>query len=198
MSLQSELERFYKTDRYKQLLREAVQTNPNLGQGNGGVGTEQIALDAASDLKDMLNASINKVKASNRAYPDNFKNRFYDQFDTAVYFENGTGWVIDLSFSDGAARGESLYPEGGYEPVYLPKLFNDGWNADGTVFGYWPRAGKVVPSKSIQEQTKFVDRAVNEFNGKYRSMGIVAYIHPIYHSSDYEFDDINQAFEIGF
>ena len=194
MSLQSELERFYKSAKFKHLVAEKVRTDRNFGRGNGGIGTEELARDAAKDLRNMLNYQIQQVKGDGK-YDSTFPERFYDQFTTTVYFKNGTGWMIDLSFDPSAAMGESLWPEGGYEPVYLPKLFNNGWNASGKVYGYWPRIDRSVPSKQRQSPTRFLEQAVTEFNMKYIPMGITAEYHPIYDSADYFYDDIERDFD---
>lgn len=193
MSLQSELERFYKTAKFKKMVTDKVRTDRNFGRGNGGIGTEEIAQEAAKDLRAMLNSQIQKVKGS-VGYASTFPDRFFDQFTTTVYFKNGTGWMIDLSFIPDAAMGKSLWPEGNYEPVYLPKLFNNGWHAAGMVYGYWPRIERSVSSKQDRSPTRFLEQAVTEFNLKYAPMGITADYHPIYDSADYFYDDIEQDF----
>lgn len=182
MSLKQELERFYKTKKFHQLVNVAVRTNRNVGNGS----SELLAHQAADDLKDILNTKIQSVDSKR------FRERMTGEFTTTVSFKDGIGWVVELNFNPDAARGISLQPDL-FEPVYLPKLFNNGWSANGRVWGYWKTAGHIVGSRITREASNFIDNAVSEFNAKYAPLGVYAELASIYTSPDYLYSDMEDG-----
>lgn len=171
MSLKSEYEKFLKSDKFKSYIKSSVANDSKFG--GTGQGTEAMAKRCASEIVDYLDRYIALVPS------DNFVLRMYGRYDAVTRFESGRGWVVEVRFDEDAAFSPSLRPDE-YDDVYLPVLFNNGWNANGTVYGYWQTHDIYTRSRQRRDAALFIQRAVNDFNKKYAGTGIVAEYNPVY------------------
>ena len=93
-----------------------------------------------SKLKPELSTSVSEIKTSDGYYR------------------------IDIEFPEDVIRRKSLYPEK-YEVIdNIISLFNNGYQAKNTVYGYWATAGKRVTSISSRPSLAFMQDAINNFN----------------------------------
>jgi len=79
--------------------------------------------------------------------------------------KNGTVYVcISLQFDEVMMRRQSLVSE---ETVNIAKIFNQGYEAEYSVFGY-DRHGQFINSLTQREGLHFVENAISKFNNRYR------------------------------
>lgn len=69
-------------------------------------------------------------------------------------------YSVELSFGGGMARPSLNPTDDGVNNIV--KLFNNGYEADPQIFGYWH--GQKVGSKTVRQGNHFVSQAVGIFN----------------------------------
>lgn len=166
--LNSELERFAKTKKFKTLVNEAVK-NGTIGSSisAGGDITANV-VEAAERLKDILNEEINRVQDEDPS----LKNPLVQ--DDAIIIgkpelvkrPDGMYYQIIVSLSGDSVRKESISPNyDGLENVLL--LYDAGYGHP--IKGNLPY--KVVDGKRITARrnipyTGFINRAIERFNSE--------------------------------
>lgn len=134
-------------------------------QAGGKVLTVQWVRELAQELCQMIEANAASLPESVRA----------NVASVAPHRpQKGRGGSIkaEINFESVWLSRESLIPEryGGIDNIIV--LFEKGYHANGQVFGEWH--GQRVGSLTEREGLGFIADAVNDFNEKYESLGIVA------------------------
>ena len=71
--------------------------------------------------------------------------------------------VLKFKFDDKQMTRISLVPELYAYSVYLPEIFNNGYEAKGIVYRSKDSKSKYPVSKQIREPSRFINKAVSEF-----------------------------------
>lgn len=157
MSLESQLQKYYKTENFKNKVDKLVKTDKNFGIANGG--TENATKQYAEEMKEYLIQEINKLDSVSA------RERFIKAIVIQTKFIAKTGWTIDIFFDKDEVTSNSLWwdnPE--YEMgAYLPTLFANGYNAGNYVYGY-NNSGESIRSLKMRQGYNFVKAAVDKFN----------------------------------
>lgn len=175
MSLQDEIAKYLKSNKFQNEVRRKIGVLPDFGKSTGIDATKILAEKYAAELMNDVKTALSRVQSQN------FIDRVRDEYYTEVKYEDGVGWVVELRFNDDAAFSPSLshleiYKNG----AYLPVIFNNGWDADGTVYGYWATHGIYVRSLSYRKSSNFIQQAVDAFNKRHSKEGIRASYNPVY------------------
>lgn len=159
MSIEQELKKFEKTERFQQLVREAKEKAAREGKPfgcpSGLVISKEMAAKMAKDfVKKLL---INMNNAGLRFYED-------DLIISTPIPVVGGGYKVDISFDPGSLHRDSLYsakyPNGVDNIV---SLFTHGWDTDGRrVFGTWHNSH--YQSRMTFKGDDFMQRAIDDFN----------------------------------
>ncbi len=132
--------------------------------GLGGV-SEDVAKKEAERFKDILIKHINTLHSENArkalshiavGNPIRSDNKINKDGTMSIKF------TVDVDFLD--AYRESLYPEKYPHMVFLPYIFNYGYNAIDRVFAPKDSNSKYPYSKTSRPNTNFIEAAVDEFN----------------------------------
>lgn len=174
MSLNDKINNYLNSDNFK----EKVKQHTGLDiKGNSATiniyASRETAERYAAEIKNDLAHAIAMVPSMN------FVDRMLDMYDVGVRFENGVGWVIELWFDEDAAFSPSLIPEW-YDEVYLPILFNNGWEAQNYVRGTWVSKGVRIKSLIKRKGAGFIQKAVDAFNKRHVGTNVKASYNPVY------------------
>lgn len=167
-SIESKLRAFEKTERFKKLVAKKIKVDPNFGAASKGHGSKDVAIQYGKAMKKILQDEILPIKSSYS------KKSFLDYIIISEEFVNGSGWVVNVSFDEEKMHRESLYPEKYHDGVQLDEIFNEGYSARAYAYGV-NQYGDAIYSKKQRDALYFVQRAVDNFNTKYKGKAIAEY-----------------------
>lgn len=193
MSIQDKLERWAKTPNGKAKIdkarRAAIKHGKQLGTRKGGSGAGYGAGTgsvAAKDLDFYKNEFLRILRGAIEDIPTYYddaylKNTYHFADDGNIHcdgtFNEATGFYeFHFNFDPESIKRESLdpdeFPGGAYDIV---ALINHGYDADGSVYGYWAPAGKAIKSLQSREGAFFIQAAVEEFERLYGNVAKISY-----------------------
>lgn len=174
MNLSDKINKYLASDAFKKKAKAQTGYDINTKATTTMVAApRETAEKCAAEIKNDLSHAIAMVPSMN------FVDRMLDMYDVGVRFVDGVGWVIELWFNEDAAFSPSLIPEW-YDEVYLPILFNNGWEAQNYVYGEWVSKGVYIRSKIRRKGEKFIQKAVEAFNKRHAGTNIRASYNPVY------------------
>ena len=191
MSVQSKLEKWAKTPNGKTKIenarKAAIKHGKQFGTHKGGTGygagTGSVAAKDLDFYRDeflrILRGTIATIPTYyNEAY---LQNTYHFADDGNIHCEgrfNETSgfYEFHFNFDPDSIKRESLnpdeFPGGAYDIV---ALINHGYDAKGTVHGYWAPAGKAIESMQHREGAFFIQAAVEEFERLYGDVAKISY-----------------------
>ena len=160
MSLDSELDAFFKSKKFSEIVDKEMKTNKNLSIGN--IAIEEFTIKCANDLKKMLREEIYNIRSSNTG------EAFLDYIIIDVRFQQNDGWVADVFFDVDKVTRESLYPDI-YGSVYMPTLINNDYTASKSLSGYDRHGNSIITSKhwKYKDDIGFMKRVLDKMKAKY-------------------------------
>lgn len=183
-NINSKLKAYCKSDEGKRKMKEYIETCSKRGQGktSGGstIMTTNIMKTLAVEFVEML-----KQAAIASGLPPSVLERHIDTITCSSPQKMPDGsHTITVSFGGNLHR-DSLYEEKYPEGIdNIVALFNNGLNNDGYVYGWWDNhsptgeaLGRSLPgdtfawirSKKNRSSLQFVQRAISDFENKYKS-----------------------------
>lgn len=180
MSIESELARFQKTERFEQLVAEArkkaIASGKSFGRGTGTISLDR--MDAiAADIRQIFWKHIQEVIPSIDE----------EDLEIGVPVETKDGnYEIPISFNPDAIERASLWPEKWGEVDNIVALLTHGWDTDGkTVRGVWH--GRMTESWPKRDGDPFMQDAANESEAAHPGVKVTLhqkYIDPYYYPTD--------------
>ena len=173
MSLQQELDKYFKSKSFQDKVNLAIKTDKDFGKGINAGGTEALAKYYASIMEQYVYKYISYSQSRN------FIRHMKDSIITEAVFISGTGWIVNIYFDPEIARSESWYLKKYPNGAYLPTLFNNGYSATNYVYKYIGE-GVYARSRLSRKAEYFIQKAVKAFNIQYSANGIKAQYNEIY------------------
>lgn len=184
MNLNDKINKYLASDAFKKKAKAQTGYDINTKATTTMVAApRETAEKCAAEIKNDLSNAIAMVPSVN------FVDRMLDMYDVGIRFVDDIGWVIELWFDEDKAFSPSLIPDW-YDEVYLPILFNNGWEAQNYVWGEWVSKKVYIHSKIKRKGEKFIQKAVDAFNKRHVRTNIRASYNPVYdRGTDDEGDD---------
>ncbi|MPL95089.1 hypothetical protein SDC9_41252 [bioreactor metagenome] len=142
--------------RVEQEKKKALKEGRKFGQPEGATISKTDAEKAAQKMKNILLKHLATV---------NLQTIFPDDIVVGEPKIQSDGTIsIDISFDSEAVKRPSLAPEkyDGVENIVVH--LTHGWDANGSVHGYWESAGRMAWSRQSFVGDDFMQHAVEEFN----------------------------------
>ena len=165
-------------------IREEIKKNPQIGKSSGG-GAESVAKAAAEELKDILLDVID----SNSILSPRAKEVFSDAVRSEVFFDDGVGWTANVYFDREVVARRSWYEIKYDFDVYLPVLFNNGYDAENYVYKKIDGEGR--RSLRVRAASEFIQETAVEFRRRHNNDGLTLTYNPAYDSENSEWESAN-------
>lgn len=158
-SIADQLKSLEKTAWFKKQVNTAYKNNVGSVKG----AATQAASFYADEMRQILRDEIADIKSQTTG--ESFLDHILVNESVTTIEKNGTVYVcISLQFDEVMMRRQSLVSE---ETVNIAKIFNQGYEAEYSVFGY-DRHGQFINSLTQREGLHFVENAISKFNNRYR------------------------------
>lgn len=173
-NLDDEIKKLVNSQQFKTQCDNKVKTNKNIEVNKNIKSTVS---DYAKKIKDILHEEISGLVSETTS------EAFLDHISTNVYFENGKGWVVDISFDTDSVTRDSL--SNNFDSVYLPALINNEWDSSalGRVWGYDRHGSYVIASDKYMNGSfkGFIETAIQRFKSEVgNEHGIIVEVNGIY------------------
>lgn len=172
-SIMSKLEIYAGSSSGKNKMDKCIGDYIKAGKNKTAAGDELISANQMVEAADKLIELIHKLAYS-------LPKSVYTLLDTlentepSLFGSEDDSWYVDIRFQDGSMlRRESLRKRKGSKERTgdgidnIVSLFDTGYEASRSVYGYWDSAEKRVKSRRSRAGIHFMRDAVNEFNTIY-------------------------------